>query len=223
METDSIQIKHSFSDHELAKMGREQAEKIDRKSTLEVEFNGIKKQYASDIAAADTDIKKISARVYSGWEMRSINCLVLDHRHTGYRLLIRLDNAHIAKRRKLSVDEMQMKINTEKPPALTVIATLHVDAEDWDVDATEVHLTDEEFERFKGLDIISVRPAPLALAEPEPPKPEPEKSPESEECEYCKAGHPFDPKFPDKTHIVPSDNGTKRRTCKAYKPEAAAK
>lgn len=146
MHTEEIQLKHTLADSELAKLAKDQANAIERKKGLELEVISIKKDYAGRVAIADSEIAMFSARVNAGWEMRNVRCIIADHRPEDYRLVIRTDNGHIAIRRKLEPEERQMKLSTDAPRQYAAAAILTVDDENWDVDAAQVPLYDDEIE-----------------------------------------------------------------------------
>lgn len=148
-------------------MGREQSQKLAKKRQLEKDFKSVSGQYKSDILGAEADIERISGRLNEGWEMRVVCCFIADHRPEGYRLLIRLDNGHIAKRRALTPEERQLKLSTEPPRQFVAFGVLHVDDENWrDVEAYEMPLYEDEFEAVRMLDVIHMRPWSAGLIEP---------------------------------------------------------
>lgn len=147
-------------------MGREQSQKLAKKRQLEKDLKSVSGQYKSDILGAEADIERISSRLSEGWEMRVVRCFIADHRPEGYRLLIRLDNGHIAKQRALTPEERQLKLTTEPPRKFVAFGVLHVDDENWkDVEAYEMPLYDDEFEALRTLDVIHMRPWSVALIE----------------------------------------------------------
>jgi len=157
MRTEDISIKHQFAIQELADMGRDQADKLDRLGTLKAELDSVKKQYASQISEAEAGISRISTKVHAGWEVRNVKCFVIDERPEGYRLLVRSDDGHISKRRKLEASERQLTLSTDPPKQYVSVALLHVDDEGWDVDAYEIPLYEEEFGAIRSLDVLALR------------------------------------------------------------------
>lgn len=157
MKTEDVSMKHQFDVNELANMGKEQAGSLDKVQTLKLEFDSVKKQFASSIAEGEAAVSRISSKVHAGWEMRTIKCYLLDERPEGYRLVIRSDNGHVARRRKLASEERQLVITDKVPEPYVAAVILHVDDEGWDVDAYEVPLVETEFNIIRSLDVIAIR------------------------------------------------------------------
>lgn len=169
---EAVNLKHVLTDKEMADMARAQAQAIDRLNVAEGDLSAIKKQYAGTIALARAEIGSLSARVQTGFDMRNIRCLLLDERPEGYRLVVRLDDGHIAIRRRLEQHERQLKLTTDEPREFTHQATLKVDAEDWDADVVQVLLyldEAEELQRVGGIEVAEWTRR-RALAGPAEPK-----------------------------------------------------
>lgn len=156
MHSEDVSLKHTLTDKEMGQLARDQAGAIEKRMVAESELGAIKKDYAGRIALANAEIGSISARVNSGWEMRNVKCLLVDERPNGYRLIIRTDNGHIARRRKLEPEERQMKL-TDSPPAPgsgpTLVALLPIDDENWAEDFAEVPLYEDEAAALKDAGI----------------------------------------------------------------------
>jgi hypothetical protein len=155
MHIEEVSLRHELTDRELAQLAKGQANAIEKKTAAEGELGAIKKDYAGRIALAQAEVSNISQRVNAGWEMRSIKCLLIDERPEGYRLIVRTDNGHIAKRRKLNPEERQMKLvppeeqRAERP--LVASALLKVDDPDWhDADMAQVTFYEDEVEALRG-------------------------------------------------------------------------
>jgi hypothetical protein len=164
LKTESVSIQHRFDDKDLAGLAHDQARAHGRKSTLELDLKAASGDFKARIAAAAAEISSIAARINSGFEMRSVDCLLADHGHEeGYRLVIRLDNGHITRRRKLAPKESQLEFSagqTTYPDATDPLrqycaaALLPVDDKDWDLGtatAVLVRLYEEEFEALRKL------------------------------------------------------------------------
>lgn len=172
MKTDTISMKHEYSDPELAQLSRDIANALNRRSSLETEFDSVKQDYRAQITAQDALVSSLSARVSSGFEMQPVKCILFDERPAGYRLVVRLDTGHVYRRRKLDPEERQMKITDQAPPEYVATALLRVDDEGWDVDVAQVPLYLDELEALRELADVTVAPARSEApgAGPEKPK-----------------------------------------------------
>jgi hypothetical protein len=169
MQIENVMLKHSLTDGEMAALARSQAQSFGRVKALEDELNAVKKDYAGRIALAQAEVSGISSRVNTGFEMRDIRCLLLDERPEGYRLVVRLDNGHIARRRHLNPEERQLKLDmdatkigqgfTATPSKdLCFSALLPVDEESWDVDVFQVGLYQDEADELKSIPGVELVP-----------------------------------------------------------------
>lgn len=156
MHIEEVNLKHDLTDLEMAALARTQSQALGRKAAAESELGAIKKDFAGRIALAQAEVQNCSQSINTGWEMRNIKCLLVDERPEGWRLIIRTDNGHIAKRRRLEAHERQTKLFTqeeaEAQPQRRYVASalLHIDDPDWhEVDAAQVPLYADEVELLK--------------------------------------------------------------------------
>jgi hypothetical protein len=165
---DEVSVKHTLSDKDLADLAREQARNLDRLDGLKKELEHTKKQYGATISEHEAAVQRVTAKIHSGFEHRNVMCLLLDHRPEGYRLVVRIDTAHIVKRRRLDeADHVgQLKLIEGAAPQAMCIATLAVDDESWEADFTEVLLYEDEWELLRHVEGLATRPVPLALTPP---------------------------------------------------------
>ena len=157
MKTDTISMKHEYTDSELAGLSREISNAFNAKNCLEKEFDGVRQDYKAQITAKEAVIASLSARISGGFEMQSIKCLLLDERPAGYRLVVRLDTGHVYRRRKLDPEERQIKITDQAPPEYVATALLRVDDEGWDVDVAQVPLYLDELEALRELADVTIQ------------------------------------------------------------------
>lgn len=163
METEKVNIKHSFTNIEQLAFGREQAQQLGKKDELESQLKSAKTQFQSQIDVCSASIRVVSNRLMTGYEMRDVDCIVMDNRVPGYRHLVRMDDGHIARVRKLQAHERQMKINEGLPVEFTAIIMFPVDDQDYEGDYVELHVVDEEFEMLRTLPDLKVRDLPKAM------------------------------------------------------------
>jgi hypothetical protein len=162
MKTEKVSIKHSFTDQERLALGEDQSRKLMEKDTLEATLSATTKQIKADIDACQAGIRVISGKLSSRWEMRTVECILMDHRQPGMRYTVRLDNGHISSGRKLRPDESQMEI-TETPDNYCAIGLFPVDAENIDGDFLELQILTSEFESVRTLADVQIRNLPTAL------------------------------------------------------------
>jgi hypothetical protein len=155
---EDVQLRHDLTDAEMAGLARKQANAIEQAGVLKKDLEAIKKDFGGRIALAEAEIGGISSRVNSGWEMRNIKSILVDERPEGYRLVIRTDNGHIARRRKLNPEERQIKISTDTPKPLAFSVLLPVDDTGWETDFYEVPLYEDEAEALRHVPNLTFKP-----------------------------------------------------------------
>ena len=158
MKTDYLSIRYSFSEHEIADLAREQSRALADKSNKESDLKAVKKDYESQIAMLDAKVSSISTRVSSGFEMRNVRCILMDHRIAGFRLVVRTDNGHVTRRRKLDPEDMQMKLTEEAPAPYYAQAGLIVDDEGWDAEGCVIPVFEDEWEVLRTLRDVKMEP-----------------------------------------------------------------
>lgn len=155
MTTDEINLKHNLSDKEMADLAREQAQFLQAKQVAEAEFKSIKTVYSAKITEAQSRVQGISAQIQSGFEMRNVRCMVANERPEGFRLIIRLDNGHIAIRRKLDPEERQIKLTDIHDPFIAV-ALLPIDDATWGSDVFQCPVRQDEFDALRHLPDVKI-------------------------------------------------------------------
>lgn len=170
METEKVNIKHSFTNIEQLAFGREQAQQLGKKDELESQLKSAKTQFQSQIDVCSASIRVVSNRLMTGYEMRDVDCIVMDNRVPGYRHLVRIDNGHVARVRKLAAHDRQMKITETAPTAFAAIVMFPVDDEDHEHDYVELQVTDDEFEILRSLPDLKIRDLPKAMLTERPAK-----------------------------------------------------
>jgi hypothetical protein len=171
METEKVTIKHTFSDMERLALGEEQSEFLGKLDELEATLNSAKKQIQAQIAEAEAHVRGISSKLRVRYDMRSVECMILDHRVHGMRHIIRMDNGHVVKARKLAPHETQIKLTTEEPAPFVAIALLMVDDRAVDADWIELLVLQVEFDILRALPDVSMRDIPKGLLADTPPFP----------------------------------------------------
>lgn len=122
-------VKYQFGQSELVDIARNQARLINEKMAAEDEFNNVKADYKATITKLDADVTKCTLRITSGYEMRSIKCLLLKFRpDKDSALIVRTDNGRVLKRRKLNEEEKQLTLTTAEPDQYIFEADFYDDA-----------------------------------------------------------------------------------------------
>lgn len=165
MQFDNLSLKHTFDNADLAGMARTQADKLGKYAQLETEMKSVQKGYQARIEEMKALIQAVSVAINSGFEFRTYKCLVLDERPEGFRILVRLDNGRIAKRRRLASEERQMTITTEQPEPYFAIALLPVDDHDWDTDMYQCPVREAEYLELKTICHFIPYETPVAAIE----------------------------------------------------------
>lgn len=225
MITEDIQVIHEFTDKERADFSLEQANLLDERENIDAHLTQAKKLYAAQLAEADAKIKVLSLRIRTGTEPRMVRCVFIDHRpDEGYRLVVRTDNGHVFKRRKLEPHERQMKLIAGTQVPFVAIALLQVEDKNYDQSIVAVQLWQEEVDELKLVEPpLQMRSAALGIEAPKPEIQEPSTKGEKivhdaeiveeNSCEYCRAGYPMDETHPYCHNVPNGKGGIKRRTC----------
>ncbi len=90
-------VRHDFSDKEKADLGKEVAEKIKERISLDGERKSIAKDYSAAIDKLDLSVKELSNKIHDGYEMRRELCYIFfdyKNRKVVYYRKSRLDEYH---------------------------------------------------------------------------------------------------------------------------------
>ncbi len=173
MQTSNEMVKYVFSQPELIELSREQNRYFNERKEAEDQFASVRADYKNTTAKLEADINRVGQRVTSGYEMRTIKCIVLKSRPDNDSLLIvRTDNGRVYKRRKMNADERQIPISTEPPETYEWEVDLYEDSEsDIAVEvASDVPLTAKEAKEFGEIEGFRIRPLSKKLTDGKPQK-----------------------------------------------------
>lgn len=151
MHIEEVNLRHDLTDSELAGLAKQQSQALGKKAAAEAELAAIKKDFGGRIALAQAEVTNHSQSINTGWEMRNIKCLLIDERPEGYRLLVRVDNGHVAKRRRLEPQERQMTLTADEPRKFVASALLPVDDKEWETDMCQVPFYEDELEVLRRI------------------------------------------------------------------------
>lgn len=70
-------VKHEFTPAERLEIGAELARSLQRRESVEIEFEGIKASYKAKLAEADSQVSNHAASIQNGFEMRKKRCRVV--------------------------------------------------------------------------------------------------------------------------------------------------
>lgn len=70
-------VKHEFTAAERLEIGAELARSLQRKESLEIEFEGVKASYKAKLAEADSQVSNHAASIQNGFDMRKKRCRVI--------------------------------------------------------------------------------------------------------------------------------------------------
>lgn len=165
MRFDEVQLKHNFTDGELAATARDYAARLGALNQLEAEAKSVATGYKARMDSAKAELQSLSVQVNNGFEMRNVKCLVLQERPESHEITIRLDTGRITRRRRLEQTERQMKLLTEPPKPWVAVAVLPVDDLDWHDDLYQCPLREDEFEQLRHVPGIILQDyvPPLAM------------------------------------------------------------
>lgn len=77
---------------------------------LEDEKKQITKDFASRIELAQGTIRQESSTYLQGWEMRDVECIEITDKRAGFLTVVRQDTGEEVSRRKLTAEEMELKL-----------------------------------------------------------------------------------------------------------------
>ncbi len=157
METSTEMVKYSFSQQELVDLSREHARYYNELKSVDEQLVSIKADFKNRTTKLEVDMSHCGQRVTSGYEMRSIRCLMLKARPDNESLLIvRLDNGRILKRRRMNADERQIVLSDAPSEILEFEVDLSEDA-DYAVVLEDVLLTRSEAKELGAVDGLIIR------------------------------------------------------------------
>ena len=160
MNTEKVSIKHTFTDEERLALGEEQSQLLGKQDELEAQLKSAKTQIQAQIDAGEANIRNVSSKLRTRYEMRQTECILMDHRIPGMRYTVRTDNGHVATGRKLRSDEMQVKITDEPPEKYVAIGTFPVDAEEVDAEELELKVFADELELLQKIEELKFKRIP---------------------------------------------------------------
>lgn len=130
METIKESVKYTFTRDELVQIARDQARHHGSLTQAEEEFENAKSAHKTRITRLEADISDCTRKVSSGYEMRSVECLVLKFRpNNDFALLVRTDNGRVIRKRKLDTAEKQPTLSDKTPESYAFEADFYEDAE----------------------------------------------------------------------------------------------
>ncbi len=145
-------VKYKFTNEELVTIAREQARHLSERTRLEEELDSVKAVHKSKLMRLEADISDATRRVSSGYEMRSVKCLVLKFRpDNDSALIVRTDNGRVLRKRKLDPEEKQITLTTDAPLPYAFEVDLYGDTESdiAEMFAERVPLTEAEVNELK--------------------------------------------------------------------------
>jgi hypothetical protein len=148
----SESVKYKFTVDELVAIAREQARHLSEQTRLEEELDSVKAVHKSKLMRLEADISDATRRVSSGYEMRSVRCLVLKFRpDNDSALIVRTDNGRVLRKRRLEADEKQIQLSTDPPLPYAFEVDFYGDTESdvAEMVAEHVPLTVQEVEELK--------------------------------------------------------------------------
>lgn len=145
-------VKYTFTRDELVAMAKDQARHLGERTRVEEEFDSIKAVNKSKLMRLEADISDCTRRISSGYEMRSVKCLVLKFRpDNDSALIVRTDNGRVLRKRKLDPEEKQIQLTTEPPLPYVFETDFYGDTESdvAEMFAEHVPLTQAEVDELK--------------------------------------------------------------------------
>ena len=162
MELITESVRYAFDQSELVDIARSQARHMNDKAALEEQFDQLRADHKGKLARVEVDVSSCTRRITSGYEMRTVDCLVLKFRPDGdHTLVVRTDSGRVVRKRRLAADEKQLKLTTEEPPPFVWEVDLYDDS-DSDIAecvAENVPLYEDEGEQLReALELRPLRP-----------------------------------------------------------------
>jgi len=103
-------LKYVFSDDEKAEIAQEMAKKVSEKQTAEDEKKAIMSEFKAKIDGYDAEINSMAMRLNNGYEHLQIECEIEADYERKVWVTRRLDTYAIVKEKKMSSDDLQMKV-----------------------------------------------------------------------------------------------------------------
>ncbi len=146
------QVRYKFSNEEMISIAKDQARHHSDRIKAEEEQDAFKAGFKSRMMRIEADISDCTRRISSGYEMRSVKCLVLKFRpDNDSALIVRTDNGRVLRKRKLDAEEKQIQLSTEPPLPYIFEVDFYGDTESdiAEMFAQSVPLTQAEVDELK--------------------------------------------------------------------------
>lgn len=166
MELIAESVRYSFDQSELVSIARNQARHHNDKAALEDQFDQVRAAHKSNLARVEADVSDCTRKITAGYEMRTVDCLVLKFRpDKDHALVVRTDSGRVLRNRKLASEEKQLKLSTEPPPPWVYEVDLYEDAESDIAEcvAENVPLYEDEGEQLR--EVLELRPMRHLIAD----------------------------------------------------------
>lgn len=102
-------LRYDFSEQELKEKAKALSLALQLKERAESEQKAAQAQFKERIEAQQNIISRVSREIYSGWEMRNIDCRVEFHVPTvASKRITRIDTGELVAERPMNADELQL-------------------------------------------------------------------------------------------------------------------
>ena len=106
-------LRVNLTTEERAELAERMAEHQADLQRLEDEKKQITKEFASRIELVQGNIRQESSTYLQGWELREVQCSEVTDRRAGFLTVVRLDTGEEVSRRKLTQEELELKLPME--------------------------------------------------------------------------------------------------------------
>jgi len=104
-------VKYVFSEDEKKEISSRMAQKVSELQSSEDEKKAIMSDFKSRIDSLQAEINRSATQINNGYEVRNVDCKVIADYNTKMWVSIREDTGEIAKERKMSANDLQMKLD----------------------------------------------------------------------------------------------------------------
>lgn len=116
MQTEQLRhIEHKFSSEEMAQIAKDITDHLGRKDELEERLKSIKADYKAQAEQLDAELRNLTRKHRSGYEMREVRCDIVRDVDRGIVQFVRQDTKEIVSERPMTSEERQLTFGDLDP------------------------------------------------------------------------------------------------------------
>ena len=105
-----LEVKYDFNKGELEGMRSDVVEKLDQYDSKEEKMKTEAATYKSELKELETAVASLRKKIRSKYEMRSVECDVVEDKSDGTRIYFHPDTSRVLRTEKLNPSDLQLSI-----------------------------------------------------------------------------------------------------------------